>query len=230
MRIIPNKHNSLLNSLSETESLLANKKILVCSGDRLTLTASMLTNEIKNSIIGGATTEDEALDIFFDKQPNLLITSENLERGYGIRLVEKVKKYRPNTKALIFLHREKCDVVKEAREAGADGVMFVSNIGSGDGDFINALRITSKGGIYLPKCVSCSNSKPLADTIEPLSIREKQVVKCMVAGMKNTEIAKELTISPETVKSHVSTTIHKLGVRDRTQAVVFALTHDLANM
>jgi len=229
MRIIPNKHNSLLNSLSETESLLANKKILVCSGDRLTLTATILTPEIKQSLIGGATTEDEALDIFFDRKPDLLITSEHLERGYGIRLIEKVKRHSPSTKALIFLRRESCDVVKEARDAGADGVMFVSTIGSGDGDFINALRITSKGGIYVPKCLTCRNNKPLADIIEPLSIREKQVVKC-VAGMKNIEIAKELTISPETVKTHVSTTIHKLGVRDRTQAVVFALTHDLANM
>ena len=230
MRIIPTNSNKLMASLAETRSLLANKRILVCSGDRLTLTATILTPEIKQSLIGGATTENEALDIFFDKKPDLLITSEHLERGYGIRLVEKVKRHSPDTKALIFLKREKCHVVKEAREAGADGVMFVSSIGSGDGDFINALRMTSKGGIYLPNCPTCKNKKPLAEIIEPLSGREKQVIKCMVAGMKNIEIAKELTISQETVKNHVSNTIHKLGVRDRTQAVVFALTHDLSNM
>ena len=45
--------------------------------------------------------------------------------------------------------------------------------------------------------------------------------------MRNTEIADSLFVSAETVKSHVSTAIHKLGVRDRTQAAVFALTHGL---
>ena len=45
--------------------------------------------------------------------------------------------------------------------------------------------------------------------------------------MKNTEIADSLFVSAETVKSHVSTAIHKLGVRDRTQAAVFDLTHGL---
>ena len=47
--------------------------------------------------------------------------------------------------------------------------------------------------------------------------------------MKNTEIAGALFISSETVKSHVSTMIQKLGVRDRTQAAVFALTHGLVD-
>ena len=45
--------------------------------------------------------------------------------------------------------------------------------------------------------------------------------------MRNTEIADALIVSAETVKSHVSTAIHKLGVRDRTQVAVFALTHGL---
>ena len=45
--------------------------------------------------------------------------------------------------------------------------------------------------------------------------------------MKNAEIADSLLVSAETVKSHISTAIHKLGVRDRSQAAVFALTHGL---
>ena len=124
--------------------MLANKRILVCSKNRLTLTAVTLAEPILQSLVGGTTTEDEALQIQLESNPDLLITSEDLERGYGIRLVEKAKRKSPDLKALIFLSRESPEVVQEAMEAGADGVMFVSSIGTGDGDFINALRTTNK--------------------------------------------------------------------------------------
>ena len=63
--------------------------------------------------------------------------------------------------------------------------------------------------------------------MDPLLERELELVQCIIQGMKNAEIADSLLVSAETVKSHVSTAIHKLGVRDRTQAAVFALTHGL---
>ena len=59
------------------------------------------------------TTEDEALEIQQECQPDLLITSEDLEKGYGIRLVETIKKRTPDLKALIFLQRETPEVVQE---------------------------------------------------------------------------------------------------------------------
>lgn len=216
------------DSIPYTTNFLKNKKILVCFGNRLALTACVMTPSIQQSLIGGTTTEDEALVIQMDKNPDLLIVTEFLERGYGIRLVEKAKKINPNIKALIFLDRETPEVVQEAMEAGADGVMFTSSIGTGHGDFIKALKTTSEGGIYYPnkiRDICCKESKPTPILIDPLSDRELEVINCLVHGMKNTEIAKALSISTETVKSHVSTTIHKLGVRDRTQAVVFALTN-----
>ena len=82
-----------------------------------------------------------------------MITSEDLEKGYGIRLVEKAKDYFPGIKALIFLERETPEVVQEAMEAGADGVMFVSSIGTGSGDFVQALSATNNGSVYYPEAV-----------------------------------------------------------------------------
>ena len=220
--------------------MLANKRVLVCSKNRLTLTAVSLAEPILQSLIGGATTEDEALQIQLESNPDLLITSEDLERGYGIRLVEKAKQQSPGLKALIFLSRETPEVVQEAMEAGADGVMFVSSIGTGDGDFIHALRTTNSGGIYYPRAVleaatakveaATAKVKPAPILVDPLSERELEVIQYIIQGMKNTEIADSLFVSAETVKSHVSTAIHKLGVRDRTQAAVYALTHGLVEV
>jgi len=181
-------------------------------------------------VVGGATTEDEAMELYEECQPDILITGELLEKGYRIRLVERVKKDRPEVQALIFLNRETPDVVQEAMEAGANGVIFISSIGSGDGDFINALITINSGGIYYPRTLReavTAREKPAPVLIDPLSERELEVIRCIIRGMRNTEIADSLFVSAETVKSHVSTAIHKLGVRDRTQAAVFALTHGL---
>jgi DNA-binding NarL/FixJ family response regulator len=223
---------TLQKAANTCQKLLANKKVLVCSKNKLTLTALLLCTPIFQSLVGGATTEDEALEIQQECQPDLLITSEDLEKGYGIRLVETIKKRTPELKALIFLQRETPEVVQEAMEAGADGVMFTSSIGTGNGDFIQALTTTAEGGIYYPMAVREAVSKkprPAPVIADPLSERELEVIRCIIEGMKNLEIAEALFISAETVKSHVSTVIQKLGVRDRTQAAVFALTYGLIN-
>ena len=229
MRVNPSE-GALQKAADACKKMLANKRVLVCTKNRLTLTAVSLAAPILQSLVGGATTEDEALQIQLESNPDLLITSEDLERGYGIRLVEKAKRQSPNLKALIFLSRETPAVVQEAMEAGAGGVMFISSIGTGDGDFIHALSTTNSGGIYYPRAVldaATAKVKPAPILVDPLSERELEVIQCIIRGMKNTEIADSLFVSAETVKSHVSTAIHKLGVRDRTQAAVFALTHGL---
>jgi len=220
----------LKQAADQCQALLSNKKVVVCSKNRLTLTALCLCSPILQSLIGGATTEEEGLDLQRKFNPDLLITNEDLETGYGIRLVEKAKSLQPTITALIFLERETTDVVHEAMDAGADGVMFISSVGSKNGDFINALTTTNHGGVYYPKAVreaATARTKQAPELIDPLSEREHQVLRCIIQGMKNSEIAESLFLSSETIKSHVSTTIQKLGVRDRTQAAVFALTHGL---
>ncbi len=212
------------------QKLLAKKRVLVSSKNRLTLSALCLCTPILQSLVGGATTEDEALQIQKESNPDILITSEDLEKGYGIRLVEIAKQKSPDLKALIFLKRETPEVVQEAMEAGADGVMFNSSIGSGNGDFIQALSTTNSGGIYYPKAVrqvATAKVKSAPILIDPLSERELEVIRGIIQGLKNNEIAETLFISTETVKSHVSNAIQKLGVKDRTQAAVYALTHGL---
>ena len=185
------------------QKLLANKKVLVCSKNRLTLSALCLCTPILQSLVGGATTEDEALYVLQESHPDILITSEDLEKGYGIRLVEKAKGHSQDLKALIFLQRETPEVVQEAMEAGADGVMFMSSIGTGDGDFIHALSTTNSGGIYYPRAVreaATARVKPAPVLIDPLSERELEVIRCIIHGMRNTEIADSLFVSAEPSK------------------------------
>ena len=216
-------NTKLMESVQYSEKLLAGRRILFCNESRVTLTAAIMNPGMQRSLVGGCTTEDEALQVQREADPDLLITSEHLEIGYGIRLIQKAKEYNPNITALIFLSRETPEVVNEAMEAGADGVMFCSSIGTGEGDFIGALRRTRDGGIYYPKAMMQEHKTPPA-LVSPLTDREVTVLHHVVDGMSNTEIAEQLSISSETVKTQVSSMMQKFGARNRTQAVAFALT------
>ena len=106
--------------------------------------------------------------------------------------------------------------------------MFCSSIGTGDGDFINALRRTNTGGIYYPKDVikvCCNHAKTPPVLVDPLTERELEVVHYVVDGMSNSEIGEAIYVSSETVKSHIRSIMQKFGVRNRTQAVSYALNN-----
>ena len=91
MRIYPSE-GALKKATDACKQMLANKRVLVCSKNWLKLTAASLAEPILQSLVDSTTTEDEALQIQLESNPDLLITSEDIERGYGIWLVEKAKK------------------------------------------------------------------------------------------------------------------------------------------
>jgi DNA-binding NarL/FixJ family response regulator len=68
---------------------------------------------------------------------------------------------------------------------------------------------------------------PAADPLAQLTPRETDVLKALAQGRSNREIARALSVTEETVKSHVSSILAKLGLADRTQAAIFALQHHL---
>ncbi len=222
-------HSEVLASAREKcRIVLEGKKASVCMGDRLALNSFCLVKPIFNCIISASTTKAEGLKAVSEHQPDILFVTEDLEQGYGIGLVKEAKLACSQIKALIFLRRETTEVVNEALDAGADGVMFVSSVGTGRGDFIHALLTTLSGGIYYPadvrELIRTNRKEEVVDPLDfSLTSRELEVLDILVAGFSNKEIAESLFLSAETVKSHVSTIISKLGVRDRTQAAVFAI-------
>lgn len=176
---------------------------------------------ITNTLVGAFSTEREALIACEEKQPDLLYATEALEQGYGIPLAIKVKEVSPDTRVLLFVHRENQEVVREALDAHIDGIAFVSSIGKGvDGDMYRSLRAIANGTSYYPKEVRDMAGFQKSQILNDLSTREIEVLEALCQGMNNKDIAASIFVSPETVKTHVSTIISKLGVKDRTQAVI----------
>ena len=131
-----------------------------------------------------------------------------------------------------MLVRETQVVVQEAMQAYADAVIFKSSLGTGKGDFVQALHTLSEGGVYLPEEIrqlgAAQEPNPnLPPLIEELTERELEVVAGVARGLTNQGIGSSLGISVETVKTHVVNAKDKLGAADRTQLAVMALLYGL---
>jgi DNA-binding NarL/FixJ family response regulator len=116
----------------------------------------------------------------------------------------------------------------DALRSGASGFLLKD---AQPTDLVSAVRIVSAGdGLISPKMTRRLIAEFAARARQPqptrqldiLTERERQVMALVVGGLSNEEIAAELTISPETARTHVSRAITKLGVRDRTQLAVLA--------
>ena len=224
----------LQESIQRAAALFAERRMVVVFGDRLTLLSFSLMEPVRASLVGAATTESEGVDLVRRNRPDLLICSSDLETGYGINLLRQVKQAQPVCNLLIVLVRETAAVVQEAMEAGADGVIFKSSLGSGHGDMIGALQAVAEGDVYFPEeirrlAVPATADPSLPELIEALTPRECDVAAAVACGFKNNAIAERLGISQETVKTHVGNAMQKLQARDRTQMAVKALRYGLIN-
>ena len=218
------KSETIQAAFLESKSLLAGKTAVIAMGDLLSLSAFSLVPPITNTLVGAFSTEREALVACKEKQPDLLYITEHLEQGYGINLATKVKEVSSKTRVLLILHRENQEVVRDALDACIEGVAFVSSFGKGvEGDFMKSLTAIANGTTYFPKEVREMAGFEKATILNDLSVRETEVLEALCQGMSNKEIAQVMFVSPETVKSHVSTIISKLGVKDRTQAVIASI-------
>ena len=218
------KSETVQEVLKEGRALWGGRSSVLAMGDLLSLGAFSMVPPITTSLVGAFTTEREALLACKEKQPDLLYITEHLEQGYGITLASKVKQVSPKTSVLLFLHRENQEVVRDAIDAHIDGVIFVSSIGKGvDGDLFKSLTAIANGESYYPKEVREMAGFEKSRILSELSERETEVLEALCQGMSNKEIAEVMIVSPETVKTHVSTVISKLGVKDRTQAVITAI-------
>ena len=141
---------SIQQALAQASQLLKDRRLVVVFGDRLSLTSFALADPIRSSLVGAATTEDEGVELVLRTRPDLLICSSDLEIGYGVNLLRRVKAELPTCQLLIVLVRETKEVVQEAMLASADGVIFKSSLGTGHGDLIGALQTIATGGVYYP--------------------------------------------------------------------------------
>ena len=141
----------------------------------------------------------------------------------GATATRTIRQQFPNVQVIALTSFKEEELVKSALEAGAIGYLLKDV--SAD-ELVRAIRSAHAGRATLsPEAAQAlvhAASQPPAPGYD-LTEREREVLALMIEGLNNTQIAGKLTVSPSTIKSHVSNILSKLGVASRTEAVTLAL-------
>lgn len=186
-------------------------------------------------VVGEAATGRQAIDLTRDLQPDVVLLDIRMPGGDGLQALAAIKAARPETSVIMLTTYANPAYLARAVAAGAAGYLCKEV----DPERIpRAVRAAAAGEellnrdllrAALAKAMSEAPVGPEPDSlpVEPLTEREVEVLRLIVAGLDNDAIADVLCVSVFTVKTHVRHILGKLGVSDRTQAAVWAVRHGL---
>lgn len=186
----------------------------------------MVNKDLK--LVGEAADGNEALQKVSLHRPDIVLMDLMMPGMDGITATREIHQKYPKVKVIALTSFAEQNMVQGALQAGAIGYLQKNVTAKELG---NAIRSAHEGRMTL----STEAAQILANSVaqpqisgEQLTERERDVLKCMVEGLNNNEIAERLVVSLGTVKFHISNIFHKLGVDSRVEAVKLALEQKLA--
>lgn len=186
---------------------------------------SILQMQEDFSVIAEARNGSEAMVLHQQHQPDITLMDLRMPHIEGVEAISNIRAASPNAKIIILTTYDTDEDIYLGLQAGARGYILK------DADFedlIDAVRTVHQGKRYLPPNVAIKLAERL-DT-ENLTERERDVLQLMVSGSSTTALAQALQISEGTVKFHINHIFQKLGVNDRTQAVITALRRGIIRL
>jgi two-component system NarL family response regulator len=187
--------------------------------------ASIIGTQPDMRVVGQAGSGEESVDLFNRLHPDLTIMDLQLPGISGASAIQNICSTNSKTKVLVFTTYKGEDDIFQALRSGASGYLIK---GVSHESLVEAIRIVHGGKTYLPPEIS---SKLTARTPnEILSSREREVLALIAEGDGNKQIGKRLGLTEGTVKCHVGSILGKLGVEDRTQALIIALQRGLIHI
>jgi len=174
-------------------------------------------------LAGEAESGAAAIKLCGDILPDVVLMDMVMPEMDGAAATRVIREKYPQVQVIALTSFKEGDLIKKALEAGA--IAYLLKDVSAD-DLVRAIRAAHAGRATLSpeaaqSLVETANQPPVPGL--DLTEREREVLALMVEGLNNTQIAGRLTVSPSTIKSHVSRVLSKLGVASRTEAVTLAL-------
>ena len=174
-------------------------------------------------LAGEAESGIDAIQLCAKIMPDVILMDMVMPDMNGATATRAIRQQFPQVQVIALTSFKEGDLVKNALEAGAIGYLLKDV--SAD-ELVRAIRAAHAGRVTLsPEAAQAlveTANQPAALGLD-LTEREREVLALMIEGLNNTQIAGKLTVSPSTIKSHVSNILAKLGVASRTEAVTLAL-------
>lgn len=175
-------------------------------------------------VIGEANNGLEALDLVRELDPALVLLDNNMPQLNGVETLKRLREQGYQGKVLLFTVSDEERDVRDAMRLGADGYLLKDMEPE---KLILQLREALAGALVVSPTLTRVLAQALrapASTSQPdLTDREKQVLKMIASGNSNKVIGNRLGITEGTVKVHVKNLLHKLGLRSRVEAAVWAM-------
>lgn len=208
--------------------LLVDDQALFCEGLR-----TLLDLQPDIEVVGEANNGQDAIECVARSAPDVVLMDMQMPVMDGVAATRDIRANHPNTQVIVLTTFDDDEYVFEGLRAGAVGYLL-KDVASDR--LAEAIRSATRGESFLQPSVAAkviAEFTRLADApharvranqvlIEPLSDREREILRLVASGASNKEIAATLVIAEGTVKNHVTNILGKLGARDRTQAALKA--------
>ena len=201
--------------------LVADDQPLVRSGFRMILDAR---DDLE--LVGEAATGREALELARELDPDVILMDVRMPEVDGIEATRRLVAAGARARILVLTTFDLDEYVYAAIRAGASGFLLKD---VQPAELVDAIRVVSAGNsLFGPTATQrlldrfAREPEAAAPSLDELTEREREILRLVAAGLSNAEIAQQLFLGETTVKTHVSSVLRKLRVRDRVQAVIAA--------
>ena len=178
-------------------------------------------------LVGEASDGEEAVRVCERTRPDVILMDLLMPKMDGVAATQAILKACPQMKIIALTSFKEKEYVEGALKAGATGYLL-KNVSAEE--LVSAIRKAASGQPSLSPEAAQVLIKKMNEPAEPaydLTERERDILKLMVEGLSNADIAERLIVSQSTVKFHVSNVLSKLGATSRTEAVAIAMKHNL---
>jgi DNA-binding NarL/FixJ family response regulator len=193
-------------------------------------TAELLQRDPGLSVVAQAGSAEEAQQILADLRPDVAIVDVELPGMNGIALARSMADQGQQTRVLILSAYDDYAYVIGALEAGVAGYLLKT---SSARELCDAVRTAAGGALVLDSEISRRLTRRWRSgpgkASPALTARETEVLRLLARGLPNKQIASQLGLGLRTVESHVSNVLSKLGLTSRTEAALYAVSHDMTS-
>jgi DNA-binding NarL/FixJ family response regulator len=188
--------------------------------------ASLLGIQPGIEVVGTAADGAEAVAKALESAPDVVLMDVRMPGMDGVAATRELRRDLPACRVVMLTTFDDDEYVTQALRAGASGYLLKD---LGAADLAAAVRLTHAGVAPLAAGVAARLAAAPGDQGGALTAREVEILRLVAKGATNREIGRALFVSEGTVKNHVSRVLSRLGLRDRTQAAIYAREHGLLN-